>query len=317
MISTYPKITVIMPVINRRDTIEKAIRSLIDQKYPFLEFLVMDGGSIDGTLDIIKQYESHISYWRSRPDENAGAAINEGILRSSGELVALLMADDQYKNNILWHIAETFITYSDADMVTCGGEVVQFDADSNVLKKILKFHTEESLRLDVYHICFGSSAVCCRFIKRSSYLRLGLYDCLDGRKEYVYSNDKAFLIKAFLHGVKNIFVPVMGYQYLSHPDSSTFGRNKKNIMRMCAEHMTHAKFFLSANNVNTFNKLLLVYWYNDQSARLLIYSLMNRKMASAYWPVIASALKHPFIWIVSFGITTVRILKKHMLTWRI
>src|SRR5438132_12149669 len=98
--TNQPKISIIMPVFNRRDTIEKALRSVIEQQYSNLELIIIDGGSTDGTVDIIQKYEKYITYWHSKPDGNAVIASNMGIEKASGELLAFLMSDDWYEQGI-------------------------------------------------------------------------------------------------------------------------------------------------------------------------------------------------------------------------
>src|SRR5690242_986329 len=88
-----PKVSVIIPVLNAQKSLEKAICSVLEQNYHNLELIILDAGSTDGTLDIIKHYEPFIYYWHSKPDGSAYHAINLGIERSTGELIAQLMAD--------------------------------------------------------------------------------------------------------------------------------------------------------------------------------------------------------------------------------
>jgi len=91
-----PLITVITAVFNAAPTIEKCIRSVITQSYDNLEYLIIDGGSTDGTLEIIRQYEEAIDYWVSEPDEGIYDAWNKGVRLATGDWLAFLGADDSY-----------------------------------------------------------------------------------------------------------------------------------------------------------------------------------------------------------------------------
>lgn len=89
-----PKITVITVVYNRVNTIEQAISSVVNQTYPNLEYIVIDGGSTDGTVDIIKKYDKQISYWVSEADGGIYDAMNKGVRVATGEYVEFLNSDD-------------------------------------------------------------------------------------------------------------------------------------------------------------------------------------------------------------------------------
>lgn len=84
MIVSYPRLTVITPSFNQAQYLERTILSIISQNYPNLEFIVIDGGSTDGSVEIIKKYEKHISYWVSAPDGGQANAINKGLRMATG-----------------------------------------------------------------------------------------------------------------------------------------------------------------------------------------------------------------------------------------
>jgi len=93
---SWPKISIVTPSYNQGKYIEATIQSVIGQNYPNLEYIIMDGGSQDNTLDIIKKYENHISYWESKKDNGQASAINRGFSIASGEIMAWLNSDDMY-----------------------------------------------------------------------------------------------------------------------------------------------------------------------------------------------------------------------------
>lgn len=90
----WPKVTIITPSFNQGAFIEETVRSVLLQGYPNLEYIVIDGGSSDGTVDILKKYSPWISYWVSEPDGGQSEAINKGLSRASGEWVNWLNSDD-------------------------------------------------------------------------------------------------------------------------------------------------------------------------------------------------------------------------------
>lgn len=92
-----PVISVVTVVRNGAATLEKAIRSVADQDYPNLEYIIVDGGSDDGSVDIIRRWAHRIAYWRSEPDGGIYNAWNKAVSFASGEWIAFLGADDEFK----------------------------------------------------------------------------------------------------------------------------------------------------------------------------------------------------------------------------
>ena len=94
--SEWPRITIVTPCYNLGQYLEEALRSVLLQGYPNLEYIVMDGGSNDCTIDVLRRYERWLSFWVSEKDAGQGDAINKGFARATGEIVAWLNADDAY-----------------------------------------------------------------------------------------------------------------------------------------------------------------------------------------------------------------------------
>jgi glycosyltransferase involved in cell wall biosynthesis len=93
---TLPRISIVTPSLNQAAHIERTIRSVLDQNYPELEYIVVDGGSTDGSLEIIKRYANRLARWVSEPDAGQANAINKGIAWATGEVVAYINSDDYY-----------------------------------------------------------------------------------------------------------------------------------------------------------------------------------------------------------------------------
>jgi glycosyltransferase involved in cell wall biosynthesis len=106
--ASWPKISIVTPSLNQGKYIEATIQSVIGQNYPNLEYIIMDGGSQDDTLDIIRKYESHISYWESKKDNGQASAINRGFSIASGEIIAWLNSDDMYLPGTLQLVSGIF-----------------------------------------------------------------------------------------------------------------------------------------------------------------------------------------------------------------
>jgi glycosyltransferase involved in cell wall biosynthesis len=93
---TPPRLTVITPSLNQAKYLERTMRSVLDQGYPNLEYIVMDGGSIDGSVEILERYEEQLAFWVSEPDEGQSWAINRALERATGDVVAYINSDDYY-----------------------------------------------------------------------------------------------------------------------------------------------------------------------------------------------------------------------------
>lgn len=103
----WPRISIITPSFNQANFIEKTIRSVLDQKYPNLEYIVMDGESTDGTIEILKKWGKKI-IWYSRKDNGQSDAINKGIKLATGEIIGYLNSDDLLLKNSLFRIFQAF-----------------------------------------------------------------------------------------------------------------------------------------------------------------------------------------------------------------
>jgi glycosyltransferase involved in cell wall biosynthesis len=103
-----PKISIITPSYNQAETLERTILSVLEQEYPNLEYFIIDGGSTDHSVEIIKKYASKLTYWISEKDRGQSHAINKGLLKATGEIIAWINSDDWYNTGSLLKIASIF-----------------------------------------------------------------------------------------------------------------------------------------------------------------------------------------------------------------
>jgi len=123
-----PSISIVTPTFNQGQYIEQTINSVLDQQYPNLEYIIVDGGSTDNSVSIIKKYERHLAWWVSEKDKGQTNAINKGLQRCTGEVFNWLNSDDYLQQGALQKIGAAFNS-PEVDLVA--GKVNNFSADKN------------------------------------------------------------------------------------------------------------------------------------------------------------------------------------------
>jgi glycosyltransferase involved in cell wall biosynthesis len=107
-VSDLPRITLITPSFNQGKYIEQTILSVLEQDYPNLEYIIMDGGSSDETVEVIRKYEKQLAYWESKPDKGQSDAINKGLQRATGDVFNWLNSDDILEKGALQEVGKAF-----------------------------------------------------------------------------------------------------------------------------------------------------------------------------------------------------------------
>ncbi len=124
-----PKVSIITVVYNGIEHLEQTIESVLGQNYDNIEYIVIDGGSTDGTVDLLQKYDKHITFWVSEPDGGIYDAMNKGIAKATGEIVGLINADDWYAKDAVANVVTAF-SKSDADVVHGAMEIISEDGSS-------------------------------------------------------------------------------------------------------------------------------------------------------------------------------------------
>jgi len=118
MSNRFPKISILTPSCNQAQFLEEAIVSVVTQNYPNVEYVIVDGGSSDCSVDIIRKYEAHLAYWVSEPEKGQCHALNKGFAKTTGEIMAWLNSDDKYTPWAFSVVAEIFSRYPEIEWLT-------------------------------------------------------------------------------------------------------------------------------------------------------------------------------------------------------
>jgi glycosyltransferase involved in cell wall biosynthesis len=137
--TTLPRISLVTPSFQQVGFIERTLRSVLDQGYPHLEYIVLDGGSTDGTVEILRKYESQLAYWHSKKDAGQSAAINEGLRIAKGEILGWLNSDDTLAPDALWRIGERYAREHDVDLIY--GHTWVIDEHDRTLRRLISIPT--------------------------------------------------------------------------------------------------------------------------------------------------------------------------------
>jgi len=128
---SWPKISIVTPSYNQAEFLERTILSVLNQNYPNLEYIIIDGGSTDGSVEIIKKYEKYLTYWVSEKDQGMYDAINKGLKIASGEILAYINSDDLYMSDTFHSVIEYF--QKNPETVLIYSDCVFIDEDGNYM----------------------------------------------------------------------------------------------------------------------------------------------------------------------------------------
>lgn len=191
MIRTLPKISIVTPSFNQGEFLEECIDSVLSQNYPNLEYIIMDGGSSDNSVEIISKYKKHLKFWRSQPDGGQYAAIEDGFRHSSGEIMAWLNSDDKYHHNAFYKVAYIFSSFQNLAWIVGRQTCWDKNGDVSYVNRLLPTYGRESFLRKKYnnpHIQ-----------QESSFWRRSLWDKAGGymHKDLEYAGDLELWLRFF------------------------------------------------------------------------------------------------------------------------
>lgn len=187
-------VSIITVTFNAASFIEQTIQSVIHQTYKNVEYIIVDGGSNDGTVDIIRQYEDHISKWVSEPDKGLYDAMNKGIRMATGQLIGIVNASDFFNPDTVSIMV---------DAARKNPDVGIFHGDINMLNEDGSFFKRKSPDPDLSQHYKGMKVYHpTMFVRKDVYQTLGVYDI-----QYRISADFDFILRCALANVKFHYIP--------------------------------------------------------------------------------------------------------------
>jgi len=234
-------ISIITVVLNARLTIENTIESVLGQTYGNIEYIIIDGGSTDGTLDIVNKYKDKISKIVSEPDKGIYDGMNKGVKLASGDIIGILNADDIYDNRFVLETVVRAIAENNSD--ACYGDLVYVDRyDTDKIKRCWKScEYKEGLLKKGWippHPTF--------FVKRSAYKDFGMFDI-----NFPLAADYDLMFR-FLerHKIKSCYIP----QVLVKMRAG--GSSNKGLSNLIRQNLEIARI-LKQNGINNYFKFFL------------------------------------------------------------
>jgi glycosyltransferase involved in cell wall biosynthesis len=235
-----PKISIITCSFQQAKFLERTILSVIDQNYPHLEYIVLDGGSTDGSVEIIRKYERHLAFWTTEKDGGQSAAINRGLKMATGDIVGWLNSDDTLAAKSLGRIGNFYATRPRAELLY--GHTWQIDEHDRVLRRLVSVPTSAS------ELIFFNRNIICQpgtTWRRRLHEQLGY---LDESLHLLMDNDWWIRVAkvAKLH-----CVPWHLGNLRMHADTKTSTRNSERELRVLADR--HGTEFQGGWRRNVFN----------------------------------------------------------------
>ena len=251
----FPKISIVTPSYNQGEYIEQTIRSVLLQNYPDIQYIIIDGGSSDKTIEIIKKYEPWIYHWESGKDRGQSHAINKGIGHCTGEIFNWINSDDYYNPDCFKNLAGSF---DSGNVHAVAGNYRYFDENKNRQEKVIGLRLKPTLEETLAFVLMDQP---------STFFRLKIINELGGldeRYKYVMDQDlwKKFL---FRYGMNNIKVTEKELAHFRlHGESKTYKNSfskeyhgifysiaKKTGLNKHAEIIA-GEYELNVNDVNEF-----------------------------------------------------------------
>ena len=249
-VDSLPKISIVTPSFNQGEFIEETIKSVIGQGYGNLEYVVIDGGSKDNSVEIIRRYEKHLHYWVSEEDSGHGHALNKGFEKTTGEIMAWINSDDKYTPWAFNTVAEIFTLFPHVEWI------VGINAWFNKNGSMIRAKREPK---NIYDFLIGNGG----WVQQESvFWRRNLWDKAGGyiSQNYKFMVDGELWTRFFLHADLYSVESILG-GYRSHA-SNRAGLNWQQCLSEMEFAIKSMKNDCTKDVIDNFKKLFILKWIN-------------------------------------------------------
>jgi glycosyltransferase involved in cell wall biosynthesis len=265
------KISVITASLNRKDFIGAAIESVLAQNYPDFEHWIIDGGSTDGTLELLKRYP-HLRVL-SEPDRGVYDAWNKGIARASGAVLGFLNSDDQYAPGTFW-LANDWLGRSSALVFTGGSEIYQ-RTTTGVDVQMHRYVDPRRYHLTIENVTLGFPNINARFFRRAVFEIVGLFNA-----NYKLSADREFLLRVAMVDLPDCARAQLVYRYRWHAGSLTMNGGNESLLVAVREAILIADIYSELATTSRADRVTLLSWRRELLATAFMGVAMKRPIGA-------------------------------------
>lgn len=266
----YPKITIVTPCYNQAQFLERTMLSVLNQKYPNLEYIIVDGGSNDGSVEIIKKYEKYLAYWVSEKDRGQSHALNKGFRKASVDIYGWLNADDLFLPDTFAKVISAFKLSPNKKIVF--GDYLNIDKKDNILE--LNYAFNFNLKHFIFEGFHNNAQA--TFWKSEVHHRFGLFD-----ESLYYTMDYDMLLRFALNEGQKAFkrIPTVLACFRRHPLQKTqsFSKEVLEEHKKIAKKLNTKRFIKPYKWSRILYRLRRGYWYLYRGGAPYLFSKIIRK----------------------------------------
>ncbi len=267
------KISIITACYNSAQFIRTCIESVLSQGYDNFEHIIIDGGSADGTLDILKHYP-HLKVV-SEPDQGLYDAWNKGIALSQGDIVAIMNSDDFYGENVFKNVRAEF-DHDPAIQLVTGKALQCIKKPDESWVKVCDYVENPASVFEIKNLSIWGPVINARFFRKSVFEDIGPFNLA-----YKAAADIETMIKVVLKKYKTSYIDQYVYYYVSHPGSLSLSLKTDALFSQYVEKISCVEIFLEDPYLNSLDKGIILNAYLEKCAMDFIYFLSKKQYENA------------------------------------